>query len=189
MKGITRNIEIAFLAVVCLWVIYAIGLVLNTVSSVDIRSYGIQPREISGLAGIIFWPFLHGGLFHLLANSLALFFLLLLILIFYKKLTIPAVIIITLAGGAGVWLAASSNTVHIGASGVIFGLIGFLISGGIFRRELKSLFLSVIVLVIYGSLLLTLLVAVPGVSWTGHLFGFLAGVLAAWILRNSWQTG
>ncbi len=189
MKGISQNIKIAFLAVACLWAIYAIGLVLNTVSSLDIRSYGIQPRDTGGLAGIVFWPFLHGGLLHLLANSFALFFLLLLTLVFYKKLTIYAVIIITLAGGAGVWVAASPNTVHIGASGVIFGLVGFLISGGIFRRELKSLLLSIIVLVVYGSLLLTLLIAVPGISWTGHLFGFLSGILAAWILRKSSKTG
>ena len=183
MTVLSRNIKTALTAVACLWVIFFLGIILRQFWSVDIRSFGIQPREMEGLVGVVFWPFLHGNIFHILTNSFALFFLILLSLVFFKKLTIPALIIITLVGGGAVWVFAGRNTVHIGASGLIFGLIGFMISGGIFRKELKALLLSGVVLFLYGGLLLTLLVKIPGISWSGHLFGFLAGVLAAWLTR------
>ena len=183
MTVLSRNVKTALTAVACLWVIFFLGIILRQFWSVDIRYFGIQPREAEGLAGILFWPFLHGNIFHLLANSFALFFLLLLSLVFFKKLTILALVIITLVGGGAVWVFAGRDTVHIGASGLIFGLIGFMISGGIFRKELKALLLSGAVLFLYGGLLLTLLVRIPGISWHGHLFGFLAGVLAAWLTR------
>jgi len=183
MMVLSRNVKTALTAVACLWVIFFLGIILNQFWSVDIRSFGIQPREAEGLAGILFWPFLHGDIFHLLANSFALFFLLLLALVFFKKLTILALVIITLVGGGAVWAFAGRDTLHIGASGLIFGLIGFMISGGIFRKELKALLLSGVVLFLYGGLLLTLLVRIPGISWSGHLFGFLAGVFAAWLIR------
>ncbi len=155
MKVLSRNVKTALTAVTCLWVIFVLGMILNQFWSVDIRSFGIQPREAKGLVGIMFWPFLHGNIFHLLANSFALFFLILLSLVFFKKLTILAIVIITLVGGSAVWVFAGRNTVHIGASGLIFGLIGFMISGGIFRKELKALLLSGVVLFLYGGLLLT----------------------------------
>jgi membrane associated rhomboid family serine protease len=183
MMVLSRNVKTALTAVACLWVIFFLGIILSQFWSVDIRSFGIQPREAEGLAGILFWPFLHGNIFHLLANSFALFFLLLLSLVFFKKLTILALVIITLVGGGAVWVFAGRDTIHIGASGLIFGLIGFMISGGIFRKELKALLLSGTVLFLYGGLLLTLLVRIPGISWHGHLFGFLAGVFAAWLTR------
>ena len=183
MKTLSRNIKTALTAVVCLWAVFLLGIILRQFGFVDIRSFGIQPREVEGLAGILFAPFLHGNIYHLLANSFALFFLLLLSLIFFKRLTFPALVMIVLLGGGAVWVLAGQKTVHIGASGVIFGLIGFMISGGIFRRELKSLLLAGIVLFLYGGVLLTLLVKIPGISWSGHLFGFLAGVFAAWVTR------
>ena len=180
---LSRNVKTALTAVACLWVIFLLGIILRQFWSVDIRSFGIQPREVEGLVGIMFWPFLHGNIFHLISNSFALFLLIVLSLIFFKKLTILAVVIITLVGGGAVWVFAGQNTIHIGASGLIFGLIGFMISGGIFRKELKALLLSGVVLFLYGGLLLTLLVKIPGISWSGHLFGFLAGVFAAWLTR------
>jgi len=184
MKVLSRNIKTALAAVACLWGIFLLGIILRQFWSLDIRSFGIQPRELDGLYGIIFWPFLHGNIYHLLSNSFALFFLLLLSLVFFKRLTIPAIVIITLVGGGAVWIFAGRNTVHIGASGLIFGLIGFMISSGIFRKELKALLLAVVVLLLYGGLLLTLTVRIPGISWHGHLFGFLAGVFAAWLTRS-----
>jgi len=183
MTVLNRNVKTALTAVACLWVIFLLGIILRQFWSVDIRSFGIQPREMEGLVGVIFWPFLHGNIYHLLANSFALFFLILLSLVFFKKLTLLAIVIITIVGGGAVWVFAGRNTVHIGASGLIFGLIGFMISGGLFRKELKALLLSGIVLFLYGGLLLVLLVRIPGISWYGHLFGFLAGVFAAWLTR------
>lgn len=181
---LSRNVKTALTAVACLWVIFLLGIVLRQFWALDIRSFGIRPRELEGLAGILFSPFLHGNIFHLLSNSFALFLLILLCLVFFKNLTILAMVIITLVGGGAVWVFAGGDTSHIGASGLIFGLIGFMISGGIFRKELKALLLSGLVLFLYGGLLLTLLVRIPGVSWYGHLFGFLAGIFAAWLTRS-----
>lgn len=79
-----------------------------------------------------------------------------------------------------VWVFGRSNTVHIGASGIIFGLIGFLMFMGIFRREWMALVCSIVIFIFYGGALLSLLFYVPGISWTGHVFGFFTGVLAAW---------
>jgi membrane associated rhomboid family serine protease len=106
--------------------------------------------------------------------------LLILSLSFSKKLTIIAYAIISLLGGGLVWLFGRSDTVHIGASGIIFGLMAFLMFSGIFRRELKTRFLSLVVFFLYGGARYALIVFEPGISWTGHFFGLLAGTLAAW---------
>ena len=171
-----KNIQIALTAVAILWLVY----VFNLFGIIDLRIYGIYPRRIDGLWGILFSPFLHYDLRHLTANTGALFVLLILSLSLSKKLTIIAYAIISLLGGGLVWLFGRSNTVHIGASGIIFGLMAFLMFSGIFRRELKTLFLSLIVFFLYGGALYTLLVFETGISWAGHFFGFLAGMLAAW---------
>ena len=78
------------------------------------------------------------------------------------------------------WLSGKSNTIHIGASGIIFGLIGFMMFIGVFRREWIALIVSLAIFFCYGGLLLSLLVHQPGISWEGHFFGFLTGVMAAW---------
>jgi membrane associated rhomboid family serine protease len=88
-------------------------------------------------------------------------------------------------GGLGVWLFADPRTVHIGASGLIFGFLGYLLLRGFFERSLSAVFVAVIVAVLYGGALLGVLPGQPGVSWEGHLFGFLAGAAAARILIPS----
>ncbi len=177
---IIKNMETAFIIVAVLWGVHLI----NPFLPVDLRTYGLQPRRIDHLQGIIFMPFLHGNLYHLLANSSTLFILLSVAMTLGRKLTFKALLIITFVGGGLVWLFGSSRTLHIGASGTIFGLIGFLMFLGFFRREWKPLFFSIIVFFLYGGALFSLLIYVPGISWTGHFFGFLSGVLAAWWLRK-----
>jgi membrane associated rhomboid family serine protease len=100
-----------------------------------------------------------------------------------RALAWAALAIIILAGGLAVWALAAPGTVHLGASGVIFGLTGFLLFSGILRRDWKSLVASLAVLLLYGGIFFSLLVVRPGVSWSSHFFGFLAGILAAWILK------
>ena len=170
------GLQTALIAVAILYAIY----LLNYIVTTDLRIYGIRPREIEGLWGILCSPFLHGNHRHLFANTGALFALLLAAFTFSRKLTWMALIIIALVGGGLVWVFGTANTVHIGASGLIFGLIGFLMFIGFFRREWAALFVSLAVFLLYGSALLSLLSVVPGVSWSGHFFGFLAGVMAAW---------
>jgi membrane associated rhomboid family serine protease len=176
---IRQNLQTALATVAILWMVFFINLALP----MDLRLYGLRPRNLDSLVGIILTPFLHVDLRHLIANSGVLFVLLTVSLSFSRKLTFRALWIIILAGGGLVWLLGKSDTIHIGASGIIFGLIGFLISLGIFHRDWKALIISLVVLLLYGGALQSLFIYVPGISWTGHLFGFLAGVLAAWWMR------
>jgi membrane associated rhomboid family serine protease len=176
---IRRNIQTALAAVVILWLVFFVNLAVP----IDLRLYGLRPRHIDGLAGILLTPFLHVDLRHLIANSGILFVLLAVSLSFSRKLTFRAIWIIILVGGGLVWLSGKESTIHIGASGVIFGLIGFLMCLGLFRRDWKALVISLVIFLLYGGVLQSLFIYVPGISWTGHLFGFLAGVLAAWWTR------
>jgi membrane associated rhomboid family serine protease len=141
--------------------------------------FGIIPRTFIGLRGILFAPFLHGGFPHLIANTIP--FLVLGWLVMLQETT--DFFIVTLftmvVGGIGVWLFAASGSVHIGASILIFGYLGFLLFRGYFQRNLPSIALSIIVGVMYGGLVWGVLPTDPRISWQGHLFGFLGGVLAA----------
>ena len=178
---ISQNLRIAFTAIGILWLVYF----LNFVLIVDLRLYGLKPRDIDGLWGILAAPLLHVDIHHLAANSGVLFILLTVSLSYSHALTLKAVITIVLLGGGMVWLVGKPGTLHIGASGVIFGLIGFLICLGIFRREWKALIISVVIAILYGGALYSLLIYVPGISWPGHLFGFISGILAAWWTRST----
>ena len=173
-------IQIALTAVVVLAGIHALDLVLPY----DLRLLGIRPRDIGGLTGIVFAPLLHGSLQHLIANCSALLVLITLALTHSRKLAASALGIIIGLGGTLVWIFGSSAAIHIGASGVVFGLIGYLLFVGLFRREWVALAISAAVLFAYGGTLLSLLRFVPGVSWSSHFFGFLAGVVSAWWARE-----
>jgi membrane associated rhomboid family serine protease len=145
---------------------------------------GIRPRELDGLVGIPLAPFLHGGFGHLLANTLPFLILGWLVLLreTWHFFAVSAVTIVL--GGLGVWLFGQSGSVHIGASGLIFGWLGYLLLGGWFERRVGTMLGSLVVAIAYGSLVWGVLPGTPGMSWEGHLFGFLAGVLMAWALAR-----
>jgi membrane associated rhomboid family serine protease len=177
---VSKSVKTAIGIVSVLWSIYLLNLLLP----IELRQYGLQPRNIYGLWGIAFAPFLHGNLQHLIVNTSALFFLLVVSFSLSQKLTIAALFIILIGGGGLVWLFGKSNTLHIGASGIVFGMIGFLIFLGLFRREWKILIISIAIFFLYGKILLSLFVYMPGISWTGHFFGFLTGILAAGLMKT-----
>jgi membrane associated rhomboid family serine protease len=145
----------------------------------DLRQYGIVPRTYLGLRGILFAPFLHGNFNHLMTNTLPFISLGWLVMLRRNRDFYWVTIIAMLVGGLGTWLVGTSSSVHIGASGVIFGYLGFLLSRGYFERSLISVLASAIVAFFYGGLLWGLLPTEDGVSWEGHLFGFTGGMLAA----------
>jgi membrane associated rhomboid family serine protease len=173
---ISQNLRLAFAAIAILWLVYFLNLILE----IDLRMYGIMPRHIDGLWGIPAAPFLHVDIQHLIANSGVLFILLAVSLSYSRAQTLKALLTITLLGGAMVWLLGTGGSVHIGASGAIFGLIGYLIFLGLFRRNWKAVVISIVITLLYGGALYSLLIYVPGISWSGHLFGFISGVVAAW---------
>ncbi len=178
---ISLNLQLAITAIAILWLVYFLDFILPT----DLRMYGIMPRRMEGLWGIPAAPFLHGDIRHLMTNTGVLFILLAVSLSYNRALTILALVTIILFGGGMVWLLGREGTIHIGASGVIFGLIGFLMCLGLFRRDWKALIISISISIVYGGALYSLLIYIPGISWTGHMFGFIAGILAAWWTQSS----
>ena len=163
------------------WIIEIIDHVIFQ-SSLD--RFGIRPRNLIGLRGIIFAPFLHGGFGHLIANTIPFLTLGWLTMIqetsdFYIVSILAAII-----GGIGVWLFAGAGSIHIGASILIYGYLGFLLFRGFFQKNLPSILVSVIVFFLYGGLVFGVLPSQTGVSWQGHLFGFIGGVIAAFAVAK-----
>lgn len=149
-----------------------------------LNAYGIRPHTISGLRGILFAPFLHGGLGHLIANTIP--FLILGWFVMLRDLSDFFVVtaITMLISGLGVWVFGSPYTVHIGASGLIFGYFGFLLLRGYFERSVLSIIISLTVGLLYGGMIWGVLPSQFGISWQGHLFGFIGGGLAARLLAR-----
>jgi len=143
--------------------------------------YGIIPRTQIGLRGILFAPFLHGSFAHLIGNTVPFIVLGWLIMLRQTSDFFWVSVISALVSGTGTWLFGSSG-VHIGASGVIFGYLGYLMLRGYFERSALAIAMSLGVGTLYGSLLWGVLPMQYGISWEGHLFGFLGGVLAARLL-------
>lgn len=167
-----------------MWVIQLINAL--TLHSLD--RFGIHPWSIPGLIGILFAPFLHGSFSHLLANSLPFLLFGWLILLHDVRDYVVVSLLAMLVGGLGTWLTGAPGSVHIGASGVIFGYFGFLLLRGWFRRSAGSILLSLLIAVVYGGLIFGVMPGQTGISWQGHLFGFLGGGLSAWMLgRNQRQ--
>lgn len=148
-----------------------------------LAQHGVVPRTLRGLFGILWMPFLHGSLSHVASNSVG-FLLLGGILILRSESTFWAVFIIgALTAGLGTWLIGRGNSVHIGASGVIFAFFGYLLSAGIFERRIGSILLSFLVFFFWGGMLWSVLPSSgTPISWEGHLCGFAGGVLAGKLL-------
>ena len=180
--GIIASAKPLLLGLALLW---AIELVDTFVLGSRMQRYGIHPRTISGLWGVLFSPFLHGGFGHLIANSGPFLVLGTLVRSRGKVRFVEATIVIMLIGGLGTWLTGGGNSNHIGASGVIFGWFGYLLLAGWYERSMVTIGTSVVVGALYGGMIWGVLPSRPGVSWQGHLFGFLGGWLAAKLIAWS----
>ncbi len=168
------------LAVGLMWIVFA----FDRVFDLDLSRFGITPRELHGLVGILFSPFLHGSLDHLLSNSAPMLVLGWLLVYFYPKAAWRVVVAGWFAEGLWVWAAARGHTVHIGASGIIYALAAFLFVSGFIRKRAALIAVSLIVTFLYGSMWWGMLPLVPHVSWESHLFGGMAGALLAWFYRK-----
>lgn len=160
---------------------------VNALIGGALTSFGVVPRTLSGLRGIVFAPFLHGNVEHLLANTVPFLVLGWLILVRDAKQLLPVTVASALGAGLCAWTLGAPGSVHIGASGVIFGYLGFLMLSGWFDRRIGSIALSVAVTALWGSLVVGVLPSAPGISWQAHLGGFLGGVLAARALHRRRQ--
>jgi membrane associated rhomboid family serine protease len=152
---------------------------VNLLDSYRLDSYGIVPRSASHLDGIVFAPFLHASIAHILGNTIPLVILGFLIALAGARRLLSVTAIVALVSGIGVWLIAPAHTDTFGASGVVFGYATYLVSRGLFNRKLVEVALGAFVAVIFGGILIVDLIPHPGVSWQAHLFGGIGGVLAA----------
>lgn len=157
---------------------WAVELV-DAIPGVNLDQYGIRPRTDEGLVGIAASPFLHGDFSHLIANTGAFLVLGGLIALTTRRFWL-ATIGIALLGGFGTWLIAQPFSVHIGASGLVYGYAAFLVTWGILTRAVLDIIVSVGVVLVYGGLVIGVLPGQAGISWQGHLCGALAGVAVAW---------
>lgn len=167
--------------VVFLWVLEIIDLVILRGW---LNQFGIWPRHLIGLRGVLFAPFLHGNLAHLIGNTIPFLVLGWFVMLRETSDFFLVSAITMLTSGLGVWLFGSPGTIHIGASGVIFGYFGFLLSRGYFERSFSAIAFSLLVGILYGGLIWGVLPLSYRISWEGHLFGFLGGILAARLLSK-----
>jgi membrane associated rhomboid family serine protease len=178
IHSITRDLLGVGIFISCIWVVFALDYFL------PLETLGLVPRTARGLIGIVTMPFLHGDFKHLLGNTIPLAVTLLL-LAGSRANSGAIVALIALLGGTGLWLFGRT-ALHIGASGVVFGLIAFHVFAGIFEKRLKSVIIAAFVGLLYASTLLRGIIPFQqGVSWEGHLIGALAGALVALMVSRT----
>lgn len=179
-RSFLELIQLPTYLVLSLWIIH-----FFKISGV-VRSgvFGLMPRDMSHLYGILTSPFIHGDFQHLISNSVPLFVMTLMILFFYKRIAYRSIMLIYVCTGLAVWTLARPNVIHIGASGVVYGLVSFVFWTGLFRRNVKSIMLALIMVFLYSSLFLGVFPGKPGISWESHLFGGIVGIIVAYFMRN-----
>lgn len=178
LPGWLRPYVIVAMLVTVMWAVEIIDLIPGT----NLDQWGIRPRQTAGLVGIVTAPFLHSGFPHLISNTIPFLVLGGLIAASGMARYFQVTAVVALITGLGTWLVGPARTDHIGASGLVFGYLTYLLARGIFERKLTYLFVGVVVLFLYGGVLWGLLPR-PGVSWQGHLLGVVGGLAAARLLH------
>jgi membrane associated rhomboid family serine protease len=172
-------VKIAVTFVALLWVIQ----LLNWAFDVRPEDFGVRPRQWAGLPGILSAPLIHGGFAHLVANSFPLLILGTAMLYLYPTSALRVLPAVYLGSGIAVWLFARGSA-HVGASGLVYGLVSYIFVAGLIRRDRRAIAASLLVCFMYGALIWGLLPIKPQVSWETHLAAALIGVALAFALRN-----
>lgn len=175
--ALAARIALGFVAL--LWAVW----LLDWVFDVDPEPFGVRPRELAGLLGVVFAPLFHHGFAHIAANTLPLVVLGTAMLYLYPTSALRALPAIYFGPGLAVWVFGR-GAVHLGASGIIYGLVSYIFVAGLLRRDRRAIAASLIVAFMYGSLTLGLLPTPPEVSWETHLSAAILGALLALALRR-----
>lgn len=173
-----------FVVVAAMVAVMWVSEIIDAVADGRLDQWGIKPHDAEGLIGVVTAPFLHGGFDHLIGNTVPFIGLGFAIALGGALRVLQVTGIVMLVGGLGTWLIAPSNSVHIGASGVVFGYAAYLVSRGVFNRNVLELAIGAVVVAIWGSALLSGLLPEDGISWQGHLFGAVGGLAAASMLKR-----
>jgi membrane associated rhomboid family serine protease len=176
LKSLGNRITLIAGLAVFIWVVELV----NAAVGHQLSIYGIMPRDPASLPGILFAPFLHGSIAHAAANTVPLILLGVLVAMQAGPALAEVMLMIAGIGGFGVWLLARP-AYHVGASGMVLGFFGYLLANAWYRRSLMSVLVAFVALMLYGGSLWSVLPNVPYLSWEMHLFGLLAGILAAGI--------
>lgn len=171
------KIALGFVALV--WFIQ----LLNWGLDLGLERFGVRPRLVAGLLGILLAPLLHGSFSHLLANSLPLLVLVTVMLHLYPNSALKVIPAVYLGSGIAVWIFARAS-VHIGASGLVYGMVSYIFVAGLIRRDTRAIAASLLVSFLYGALVWGVLPIAPGVSWETHLAAALIGLGLAIALRH-----
>lgn len=178
-RSVTRSLKAQITtlgaSVTALWATFGVNVLLGGA----LLRFGIVPRTTDGLVGILAAPFLHANLAHLVANTVSFLLFGWLVMLRDRRHFGVVTLFAMLGSGLLSWALGAPGSVHIGASGVVFGFFGFLLLAGFYARSAGSILLSLGVAVLWGGTVFGVLPGTPGVSWQGHLGGFLGGVLAA----------
>jgi membrane associated rhomboid family serine protease len=156
---------------------------INLQFKLDYSSWGIYPRSFSGSKGVLFAPLIHGSIEHLFNNSFPILILGTALLYYYGRLGIKVFVIIYLLTGMLVWISGRESF-HIGASGLVYALAGFLFLSGLLRKEKKLMALSLLVTFMYGSLFWGIFPVKEHISWESHFWGGVVGFVLAWYYRK-----
>ncbi len=170
---------IPVLYVVSIWLVYWIEIKFNF----NFNKFGILPRDFTGLGGIVFTHFIHSDTKHLFNNSIPLFVLLLSLFYFYKEIGLKILFYGGILSGFLTWIIARESY-HIGASGIVYLLFSFVFFSGIIRKHYRLVALSLVIIFLYGSMIWYVLPIKEGMSWEGHLSGFVVGFLFSVIYRK-----
>jgi membrane associated rhomboid family serine protease len=171
------------LVLLIMWLVFLVDRSTNY----DFYKWGVRPGFTEGWKGIFFMPFIHGqkDFAHIVNNSFPTFVLLSTLIYFYREIAVYVVLFIWFGGGFLLWyLAQNTGSYHIGMSGVIYGLFGFLLVSGFLRKYLPLQAISLFVAFLYGSLVWGIFPMEQGISWEGHLFGFIVGIVTAFAFRK-----
>ena len=179
IKELFSSVLIPLILVIILVLVKVAELVFDT----DFVQFGIFPRKASGLIGILTYPFIHSDWKHLANNSTALLVLGTMLFYSYRKVASKTLLWVYLISGVWLWIGGRANF-HIGASGIVYGLFGFLFISGLIRKHLKLMALSMLVIFLYGSLVWGIFPIDERISWEGHLFGLFAGIVVAIVYRK-----
>ncbi|MEZ5007654.1 MAG: rhomboid family intramembrane serine protease [Chitinophagales bacterium] len=180
IRYIWPGLWLPLLFLLIMWIVEIIEYILG----IRLSYLGVLPRDITGLKGVFLSPFLHGEWSHIISNSLPFFVLSAILFIAYKKVAYTVFILIYLLTGLFVWLLARGGTFHIGASGLVYGLFGFIFFSGIFRGDMKSIALSLIIAFFYGGMAYGVFPGKEGISWESHLMGAVSGGWLAYLFRK-----
>jgi len=172
-------LRIAVLLVAALWAI----LLVDTLFDLHLNRFGLRPGSVSGLLGVLTAPLLHGGAGHLFNNSIPLLVAVTAILYLYPNSAVRVIPAVWLGSGLLGWIIGR-DSVHIGASGFLYGLLAFVFVSGVLRRDMRSVAVSLLVWFLYGTMIWGILPIRPGMSWELHVSGGLIGILMAWLYRR-----